>query len=347
MATDMRLRAAPGAAGLPGARALVRRQLGRVFGPPSFDPAADPGDPGLCGPGSASWRVIGEPAAIAGGLRALLLQVAHPLAMAGVADHSAFRTDPLARLHRTSSYVTASTFGSTAEALRVAQRVRRVHPHVRGTSPDGRAYRADDPHLLTWVGVALSSSFLAADRRWAPRPLDADARDAFVREQSMISALLDPHVDVDALLADQAAQAELRAGRIALPMLDDGTLPRSDAELTTMLDDFAPELGVNDQGRAALRFLRWPPLPLSVRGAYLMLYAGAIGSLTPRERRALELDVPGPVAHAAVLQAKGLLAAMRAATGVSPNVAAARRRAAADEPGIGGRAAAGGTTVAT
>ena len=72
----------------------------------------------LCGPGSASWRVIGEPAAIAGGLRALLLQVAHPLAMAGVADHSAFRTDPLGRLHRTSAYVTASTFGSTPEALR-------------------------------------------------------------------------------------------------------------------------------------------------------------------------------------------------------------------------------------
>lgn len=312
---------------LPGARSVVQRQLRRLFGPPSFDPASGPGDPGLCGPGSASWPVIGEPAAIAGGLRALLLQVAHPLAMAGVADHSAFRTDPLGRLHRTSAYVTASTFGSTPEALRVARQVRRVHPHVRGTAPDGRDYRADDPRLLTWVGVALTASFLAAHDAWAPQPLTPADRDRFVVEQSRISALLDPRVDVDGLLADPTAQAELRAGRVTLPMLDEGVLPRDAADLDAVLDDFAPELGVNDQGRAALRFLRWPPLPLAVRGAYLVLYAGAIGSLEPRERRALELDLPRSAARGAVLQAGLLLKGMRAATGVSPNVAAARARA--------------------
>lgn len=320
---------------LPGARVLVQRQLRRLFGPPSFDPASGAGDPGLCGPDSASWRVIGEPAAIAGGLRALLLQVAHPLAMAGVADHSAFRTDPLGRLHRTSAYVTASTFGSTPEALRIARQVRRVHPHVRGTAPDGRTYRADDPRLLTWVAVALSSSFLAAHRAWAPTALTADEADAFVREQSRISALLDPAVDVDGLLADGSAQAELRAGRVALPMLDTGLLPGSVAELDAVLAGFAPELGVNEQGRAALRFLRWPPLPFAVRGAYLVLYAGAVGSLERHHRRALELDLPAPAARAAVLQARALLAGMRAATGVSPNLAAARRRAVAGADGVG------------
>lgn len=326
---------------------VVQRQLRRLFGPPSFDPATGVGDPGLCGPGSASWRVIGEPAAIAGGLRALLLQVAHPLAMAGVADHSAFQTDPLGRLHRTSAYVTASTFGATPEALRVAQQVRRVHPHVHGTAPDGRPYRADDPRLLTWVGVALTSSFLVAHRTWAPQPLTPEQGDAFVREQSRISALLDPAVDVDGLLADPTAQAELRAGRVALPMFDEGILPRSEAELTAVLDDFAPELAVNDQGRAALRFLRWPPLPMAVRTAYLVLYAGAVGSLAPRERRALELDLPRPAARAAVLQAKMLLAGMRAATGPSPNVAAARRRAASNVDGGPDRDGGSGTTVAT
>ena len=315
--------------GVPGLRRLVRWQLGRLFGPPPFDPDADPGDPGLCGPGSASWQAIGEPAAIAGGLRALLLQVAHPLAMAGVADHSAFRTDPLGRLHRTSAYVTASTFGSTREALQVARQVRQVHPHVHGVTPDGRAYRADDPHLLTWVGVALTASFLAADRCWSPTPLGVAARDAFVHEQSRIAALLDPHVDVDGLLADPTGQAELRAGRVALPLLDRGLLPRTEAELEAVLDEFAPELGVGDQGRAALRFLRWPPLPLAVRPAYLGLYAGAIGSLSRRERRALELDVPDAVAAAAVVQARIALTALRAATGTSPSVAAATRRAAA------------------
>ncbi|GGI05168.1 oxygenase MpaB family protein [Egicoccus halophilus] len=308
-------------------RALVRWQLGRLFGPPPFDPATGAGDPGLCGPGSASWQVIGEPAAIAGGLRALLLQVAHPLAMAGVADHSAFRTDPLGRLHRTSAYVTASTFGSTPEALRVARQVRRVHPHVHGTAPDGRRYRADDPRLLTWVGIALTSSFLVADRAWSPRPLGPERRDAFVLQQSRIAALLDPAVDVDGLLADERAQAELRAGRVALPLLDDGVLPRTEDELDAALADFAPELGVNEQGRSALRFLRWPPLPASVRGAYLVLYAGAIGSLEPHERRALELDLPRTAARAAVLQARVALTALRAATGPSPSVEAATRRA--------------------
>ncbi|MFA9429066.1 oxygenase MpaB family protein [Egicoccus sp. AB-alg2] len=327
-----RLERAPG---LPGVRALVRWQLGRVFGPPPFDPSGAPGDPGLCGPGSASWQVIGEPAAIAGGVRALMLQVAHPLAMAGVADHSAFRTDPLGRLHRTSAYVTASTFGSTPEALRVARQVRRVHPHVTGTAPDGRPYRADDPRLLTWVGVAMTASFLEADRLWSPHPIEAAARDAFVREQSRIAALLDPQVDVDGLLADPAAQAELRAGRIPLPMFDDGVLPRTDAELREVLDGFAGELEVNEQGRSALRFLRWPPLPASVRPAYLVLYAGAVGSLAPHERRALELDVPAAAAKAAVLQTRVALAALRAATGVSPSVSAATDRAAASTAAAG------------
>jgi hypothetical protein len=157
--------AEPGAPGLPIVRDAVRRVLTRMFGPPPFDPNRDPGDPGLTGPGSPSWRIIGEPAAIAGGIRGLLAQVSHPLAMAGVHDHSAFREDPLGRLQRTSAYVTTSTFGSTAEAISVAGRVRAVHPRVHGTAPDGRPYRADDPRLLVWVSISLTSSFLTVGTR--------------------------------------------------------------------------------------------------------------------------------------------------------------------------------------
>ncbi len=312
--------------GVPVVREAIRTVLGRLFGPPMFDPTVDPGDPGLTGPGSSSWQVIGEPAAIAGGIRGLLVQVAHPLAMAGVHDHSAFRTDPLGRLQRTAAYVTTTTFGSTREALQVSQRVRGAHRKVHGTAPDGRAYRADDPHLLAWVSIALTSSFLQAHRLWAPQPLANE--DAFVAEQSRIGALLDPRVDLRALQRDEQALDELRAGRIHLPMTADGTLPTTVAQLEDALARYAPELGVNEQGREALRFLRRPPIPLAARGGYRSLLTGALGSLEPPVRDAVELGWPPAVARAAVAQATASLTLMRAMLGTSPARRAAGQRAA-------------------
>jgi uncharacterized protein (DUF2236 family) len=313
--------------GIPIARDAIRRVLTRLFGPPPFDPDADPGDPGLTGPGSASWIVIGEPAAIAGGLRGLLVQLAHPLAMAGVHDHSAFRKDPLGRLQRTSAYVTTSTFGSTREALQVARRVRAVHPKVQGTAPDGRAYRADDPRLLTWVSIALTSSFLAGHRQWAPTTLTPEDEDAFVAQQSRISALLDPRVDLKALDRDAAAQAAMRAGELSLPMVDDGTLPTSVATLEEILDGFRHELGITHQAREALAFLRRPPIPLAARGGYRSLLAGALGSLDPYLQDALELAWSPARSRAAVAQAGFSLAAMRTIVGTSPSLRAAHARA--------------------
>jgi uncharacterized protein (DUF2236 family) len=319
----------PGASsGVPGAGAAVRKVLARMFGPPAFSTTEDPGDPGLTGPGSPSWRVIAEPAAIAGGIRGLLVQVSHPLAMAGVHDHSAFRSDPLGRLQRTSAYVTTTTFGSTREALVVSRRVRAVHPRIHGVAPDGRRYRADDPHLLTWVSIALTSSFLAADQLWSPEPLDADDADRFVAEQSRIGALLDPRVDLDGLLADTTAQAELRAGRIALPMIDEGVLPTTVDGLRATLDAYGPELGVNHQGMEALTFLRRPPIPLVARGGYRVLLAGAKGSLDDRLRAALEIRWPDPVVRAAVARTDVSLRVMRAAVGTSPSQDLAATRAA-------------------
>lgn len=321
------------AAGLPGSRTVVRRVFTRLFGPPPFDAAADPGDPGLTGPGSASWRVIAEPAAIAGGIRGLVMQVAHPLAMAGVADHSAFRTDPLGRLHRTSAYVTATTFGSTREALEISLRVRRVHPHVRGTAPDGRSYRADDPRLLTWVSVALTSSFLAAQRHWVPWELTASQADEFVAEQSGLHALLDPRVDVEALLADPAARTALRDGQVTLPLLETGVLPRNTEQLADVLRTFEAELALNHQGREALRFLRRPTIPYVARPGYRALLAGAVASLDPPVAAALNLSA-GPLGRRAALARAGLtLTALRVAVGTSPAEQTAGTRVRAEPVG--------------
>jgi uncharacterized protein (DUF2236 family) len=319
------------APGLPVIRTAVRRVLTRLFGPPPFDPERDLGDPGLTGPGSPSWRVIGEPAAIAGGIRGLLVQVSHPLAMAGVYDHSAFRDDPLGRLQRTSAYVTTSTFGSVREAIGVAGRVRAVHPKVVGTAPDGRPYAADDPHLLTWVSIALTSSFLAAHRLWAPDVLTPAEEDLFVAQQSRIGALLDPTVDLRALRDDHDMQVALRSGALdsELRLIRDGLLPTSAEALERVMVAFAPELGVNHQGREALDFLRWPPIPLVARGGYQALFLGAIGSLTPELRHALELDRTARIARLATRQAAAVLTIMRVTTGTSPSMTAAHRRTSA------------------
>jgi uncharacterized protein (DUF2236 family) len=314
--------------GLPIVRTAVRRVLGRMFGPPHFDPTRDPGDPGLAGPGSASWQVIAEPAAIAGGIRGLLLQVAHPLAMAGVHDHSAFREDPLGRLQRTTAYITTTTFGSTREALAVSRRVRRVHPHVRGTAPDGRPYSAEDPELLAWVSIALTSSFLITHQRWSPHPVTGDRADAFVAEQSRIAALLDPRMDLDALEDDEAALAALRDGTLDLPMLEDGRLPTTVAALHERLVAFAPELGVGEQGREALRFLRQPPIPLVARGGYRALFGGAVASLRPDEAAALEVEVSRIRRAALATRAGALLTTMRLTNGTSPSARLAAERAA-------------------
>ena len=103
-----------------------------------------------------------------GGMRALLLQSLHPLAMAGVAEHSDYRHDPWGRLQRTADFLAATTFGPESEAERAVARVRAVHEHVQGVAADGRPYRANDPHLLRWVHLAELESFLVAYRRYGP-----------------------------------------------------------------------------------------------------------------------------------------------------------------------------------
>jgi hypothetical protein len=318
-------RAAPH--GVPLLRDGVRLALGRVFGPPPFDPEADPGDPGLFGPGSASWPILAEPAAIVGGIRALLVQLTHPLAMAGVAEHSAFRSDAIGRLRRTSGYVTALTFGTTREALEVTRLVRRAHAGVRGHARDGRPYAADDPHLLAWVSIAMTASMLATDAAYAPTPADAATRDRFVAEQARGAALLDPRVDLVTLATDADAIVALQRGELPLPMVEDGSLPVSVSDLEAALAWYRAELTVDDEGRDALRFLLWPPLTPAARLGYLPLLTGALATLPPDLRRILGVPHGWVAAAAARTNTRATLGLLRAAVGASPAVAAATARA--------------------
>ena len=120
-------------------------------------------DDGFFGPASITWRLSADLAAPVAGLRSLLMQALHPLAMAGVDQHSGWRRDPVGRLAATMAYLATVTFGERAAAMQAAARVRRIHDHVRGTDAiTGLPYAAGDPALLLWVHGALVDSVLAA-----------------------------------------------------------------------------------------------------------------------------------------------------------------------------------------
>jgi uncharacterized protein (DUF2236 family) len=158
------------------AASSVRSMLTDPSNPTPEDYAHPAGAPGLFAPDSPVWTVHGDLAMFVGGIRALFVQTMHPLAMAGVEEHSDYRRDPLGRLARTGAFIGMTTFGSEEQARRAVDRVRSVHRHVVGTAPDGRPYRADDPELLTWVHAAEVGSFLEAYQRYgAGRLTDAEA----------------------------------------------------------------------------------------------------------------------------------------------------------------------------
>jgi uncharacterized protein (DUF2236 family) len=149
-----------------------------------------PGDDGFFGPASVTWRLAADLSAPVAGLRSVLIQALHPLAMAGVDQHSDWRRDPVGRLAATSTYLATITYGDRASASRAAGRVRTIHDHVRGTDTvTGRPYAAGDPALLLWVHAALVDSVLAAARLFGTPPSEQDA-DAYVSEMSVSAELL-------------------------------------------------------------------------------------------------------------------------------------------------------------
>jgi uncharacterized protein (DUF2236 family) len=187
----------------------------------------------------------------AGGIRAILLQSLHPLAMAGVAAHSGFRGDPWGRLQRTSHFLAVTTFGSTADAERMIARIRAVHKTVRGIAPDGRPYAASDPHLLKWVHVAEVDSFLAAYNTYGQQRLTAAEQDGYVEDMAQVGAALG---------------------------VDDP--PSTVGELHRQLSAYRPELRGTADARSAARFIVFtPPLPLVLRPPYAVLSATAVSLL--------------------------------------------------------------------
>ncbi|MGE8503760.1 MAG: oxygenase MpaB family protein [Pseudomonas sp.] len=149
------------------------------------------GDAGLFGPDSMVWEVHADfTSMMVGGVSALLLQMLHPLALAGVWDHSTFRQDMLGRLRRTSLFIAGTTYGGAHDAEQLLEKVRTIHLQVVGHAPDGRPYAASDPELLTWVHVSEVSQFLAGYLRYVDPQLPVSEQDRYYREVALIAERL-------------------------------------------------------------------------------------------------------------------------------------------------------------
>jgi uncharacterized protein (DUF2236 family) len=270
-----------------------------------------PGDPGWFGPGSVTWRVHADPSMMVGGIAALLLQTLHPPTMAGVADHSNYREDPLGRLARTSSFVVGTTYGSTAAADHLVDVVKRVHRRVVGTTPEGVPYSAGDPDLVTWVHTTEVAMFLRAHQRFVPFPVRGEAADRYFHETAIVAEKLGAT-----------------------------WVPRSRVAVRSYFRDIQPELAVGDQAREAVRFITTPIRSRTnpmVGLAHQTLIRAAVGLLPSWGRTLLGARQPAVVDWGMVRPATHLLmTTLRFAGGAPGPLVEARRRCAA-EPDRHGR----------
>lgn len=208
---------------------------------------------GLFGPQSVAWRVHGDVTTMmVGGIAALLLQMLHPAVLAGVWDHSDFRSDMHGRLRRTARFIALTTYGSRDEAEAVIARVRRIHDRVSGNLPDGTPYAADDPELLAWVHVTETTRFLDAWIRYGEPGMGRADQDRYFGEMAAIA---------EALGADP--------------------VPRSRAEANALIAAMRPHLASDARTKEVARLLFATPAPTLAARPFRMFAMQAALDLLP------------------------------------------------------------------
>jgi uncharacterized protein (DUF2236 family) len=245
---------------------------------------------GFFGPDSITWRIHGDPSYHVGGLRALMLQALHPVAMDGVARNSTgFKDDWWMRMTRTGEYMETVTFGTRTQARRMAARVRGLHRRLAGVEETtGRAYRVDDPDLLLWVHATAVNSLLSTARR-AGVPLSDDDADRYVSEQVAFAHL------------------------VGVPL---AAVPRSVAELDAYLEEIRPSLAATPAAREGVRNLFLPPMRgwvqvlTPARPAWVTLATLGFATLPPWARQLYSLPGLGVTDAAATAALKALRTAL-------------------------------------
>lgn len=222
-------------------------------------------DDALFAPDSVVWRVHGDVTTMmVGGVAALLLQMLHPAVLAGVWDHSNFRTDMLGRLRRTARFIAMTSFGARTDAEAAIDRVRGIHDKVDGVLPDGTPYRAGNPMLLAWVHVSEAICFLDAWIRYSEPDMSAADQDRYFAEFARIP---------EALGADP--------------------VPRSRAEAEALIAAMRPELAVDARTReVAALVLNQPARSLSAGPVQAITFQAAVDLLPDWARRMHGLSAP-------------------------------------------------------
>jgi uncharacterized protein (DUF2236 family) len=261
-----------------------------------------PADDGFFGPASVTWRSGGDLSGPVAGLRALMIQALHPLAMAGVDQHSNWREDPIGRLAATSGYLATVSFGEKAAAERISARVRKIHQHVKGVDGvTGKSYAASDPALLLWIHAALVDSTLAARRLFGSPPSAADA---------------------DAYVAEMVVAAEL----VGVPS---AMVPSTVAELDAYIESVRPELACTPAAKDSIAYLLDPPgLDDDIAEIWQDIKEGVIASLPDwaADMYAISRQPLTPARQTEIHQALGVLDAVFIG---EPGVLEARQRIAA------------------
>ncbi|WP_305853081.1 oxygenase MpaB family protein [Aquihabitans sp. G128] len=280
---------------------LLVKPLTAAFAPLGTDPTTyeatedELGDPGWFGPDSVAWRVHADHSLLIAGIAAFTLQTLHPLAMAGVAEHSAFADDFLGRTRRTGEFVQGVVYGSSSEAERLCRMVRKIHTRVVGVAPDGRPYAANDPDLLDWVHISEYLAIAAANRRFAVQPMNRRELDRYV---------------------DEVARVGLGTGVV--------DPPRDWVGLNAALEHHRPNLAVAEYAAAGVAFLDDPPiLPAAAKPVWKALWSGAVACLPPVARTLLRLPEPTTLELA---RCRVVLRTIGSLGDTPPRLAAARRR---------------------
>ena len=259
-----------------------------------------PADDGFFGPASVSWRVSTDLSSPVAGLRALLMQALHPLAMAGVDQHSGWRHDPVGRLAATSAYLATISFGERAAAERAAARVRRIHEHVHGTDPvTGSPYAASDPALLLWVHAALVESSVAACELFGT-PLPPADSDRFVAEMAVAAHLVGVPADM---------------------------VPSSVADLRDYLSSVRPGLRCTPAAAESVGYLLDPPgLDEDIAEIWHDIRDGAIIALPGWAREMYGYGAPPPLTPARRTEIRQALGVLDTVFLGEPGVLEARQR---------------------
>lgn len=172
-------------------RALVRQVPATFNDRAKGEKPVPASDQALFTPGSVIRQVHGDVTSMmVGGIAALLTQMLHPKALAGVWDHSDVQSDMIGRLRRTARFIAVTTYGHRDQALAAIERVNQIHGQVGGTLPDGTEYRADDPRLLAWVHVAGAINFLDGWRRYGEPRMSRHDQDRYFAESGETALLL-------------------------------------------------------------------------------------------------------------------------------------------------------------